>query len=397
MRVCYISPFVPETVTTPDEMLAAWPMLRCFPPALAAQGHDVVVVAHAATMAERVRDGVRYRFIDPGSLSKRFGSALHRWRPRHGAAYYLPAVRLLRAVRAERPDIVHFSGLALDLLLAQVALACSRWSVPLVVHFHGGEPDEGRMRSVQRFNASRIDRVLITTSEQATPWIAARLFDSTAFSNVVESSSPFSGVDRDLARQRTRMVGNPVYLSAGRLDPIKDPLTMLRGFEKIAARQPDSRLYLYYLTADLMEDVKAFLMHRPHLDERIELRGRARLDEMEAIYSSADILLQASVREWSGLAVMEAMSCGCIPVVSDIPSFRVLTGDGAFGRLFRVGDAGGLAGAALSLTEDERASLASAVRRRFERDLSFDAMARQVSAVYGDVVARAVNDSPSIG
>lgn len=385
MKVCYVSAFYPPTVHTSDAMLDAWPLLRCLPPALVDAGHQVVVLAHAEESAERSIGGARYRFIGHGTVVRRTGQLLGRWKPRHGPAYYFPANRLVRHLRQARPDVVHFAGLTLDLHLAQVARACEQLDIPVVVHFHGGVPDQGRMRRLQRHNAARIARVLVTTTEQAEPWIAAGLFERSQFVQVVESSSPFSGIDRDEARVRAGMHGDPVYLSAGRLDAIKDPLTMLRGFERLVSSQPGARLYLYYLTADLLPEVSAFLGARPSLTDRVELRGRASLEEMEAIYSSADFLLQASLREWSGLSVIEAMSCGCVPIVSDIPSFRKLTAGGRFGRLFAVGDADDLARAALSISVEERMELALMTRAHFERELSFAAMARKISVVYRDL------------
>jgi glycosyltransferase involved in cell wall biosynthesis len=241
------------------------------------------------------------------------------------------------------------------------------------------------MRRLQRYNAERISRVLVTTLQQAEPWIAAGLLGLDRFAQIVESSSPFSGIDRVVARARTGMVGDPVYLSAGRLDAIKDPLTMLRGFDRITNNQPHARLYMYYLTAELLSEVTKFLGDRPALSERVELRGTAPLAEMEAIYSSADFLLQASLREWSGLAVIEAMSCGCVPIVSDIPSFQMLTERGRFGRLFATGDPEGLARAALSINRSERPHLSQAIRDHFHRELSFTAMARQIDTVYHDL------------
>lgn len=385
MKVCYVSTFYPETVRTPSAMLERWPLLRSLPPALAEAGHQVVVLAHAGEPATQRIGGAGYVFIDPGNAARTAARLLNHWKPRHGPAYYLPATRLVRELRRQRPDVVHFAGLTLDLHLAQVARACSGLAVPLVVHFHGGEPDHGRMRRLQSHNAGRISRVLMTTLQQAEPWIAAGMFEPDQVAQVVESSSPFTGIDRDVARASTAMVGDPVYLSAGRLDAIKDPLTMLRGFERIADSQPHARLYLYYLTADLLPDVTTFLTERPALARRIELRGKAPLEEMEAIYSSADFLLQASLREWSGLAVIEAMSCGCIPVVSDIPSFQMLTDRGRFGRLFVTGDPEDLARAALSISQSERSHLLQAVRDHFHRELSFAAMARQIDAVYRDL------------
>ncbi len=175
MRVCYISTFFPMQIQTADAMLAAWPLLRSLPPALAESGHEVVVLAHAAASDCRTIGSVRYRFISSGSISMRASQLLNRWKPRHGPAYYLPASRLVRRLRQERPDVVHFAGLTLDLHLALVARACDQMNVPLVVHFHGGEPDAGRMRLVQRHNAARVDRVLMTTLEQSRSMDFSRL------------------------------------------------------------------------------------------------------------------------------------------------------------------------------------------------------------------------------
>jgi glycosyltransferase involved in cell wall biosynthesis len=106
---------------------------------------------------------------------------------------------------------------------------------------------------------------------------------------------------------------------------------------------------------------------------------------MEATFNSADILLQASLREFSGCAVLEAMACGVIPIVSDIPSFRVMTECGRFGALFPVGDSAALARKLVDLPLEsiERRSLA--IRAHFEQRLSFDAMARQLVPIYQEM------------
>ena len=84
---------------------------------------------------------------------------------------------------------------------------------------------------------------------------------------VVESSSPFSALDRDAARAETMMGGDPIYLSVGRLDEIKDPCTMLRGFERISEVQPDARLYMYFQSGDLLDEIRSFIASRPSLRE----------------------------------------------------------------------------------------------------------------------------------
>src|SRR5262249_38618635 len=75
---------------------------------------------------------------------------------------------------------------------------------------------------------------------------------------------------------------------------------------------------------------------------------------MEAHLRAADFLVQASHAEGSGVALIEALACGTTPLVTDIPSFRRITGAGAAGSLTPVGDAAGLANALHPSRPEER-------------------------------------------
>ena len=46
---------------------------------------------------------------------------------------------------------------------------------------------------------------------------------------------------------------------------------------------------------------------------------------MAAFYSAADLFVVGSHHEGSGYSLMEACACGAMPVVTDIPTFRLLT------------------------------------------------------------------------
>ena len=130
-----------------------------------------------------------------------------------------------------------------------------------------------------------------------------------------------------------------------------------------------------------------YLEQKPALTDHVHLRGRASFSEMEMIYNSADLLLQASLREFSGCAVLEAMACGVVPVVTDIPSFRAMTGGGRSGGLFPVGDPEVLAREVLSYCQDSFRDHSAAVRADFERALSFSHMAERMETIYRDVLA----------
>ena len=390
MKVVLISPFFSDPALDPRGMLDRYVLLRALPRELVRLGHAVTVIVHAPVSETFEEAGIQYHFVQSSRAGWGAGRVAQRWKPRYGPAYYAPLPRLGSLLKAQQPDVVHFLGLTMDLHLARVLRSLQSRGTPVVAHYHGGLPATSRrLRNVQRHNVTRLSRVLFTTEEQADAWLAAGLgLRPEQVALILETSTDMQPLERCVARQRTGMVGDPVYVSTGRLHPVKDPLTLLEGFALIHAEQPGARLYLYYLSDEMLAEVRQVLNERASLRAAVELRGRASAAEMPAIYSSADFLLQASLREWSGLAVLEAMACGCVPVVTDIPSFRLMTEGGAYGRLFKPGDARGLAAAALNVDLGDLPALSDSVRRHLEDRLSFPALAHEVSAVYEEVVGR---------
>ena len=90
-------------------------------------------------------------------------------------------------------------------------------------------------------------------------------------------------------------------------------------------------------------DVQQWLNTNPVAAAQVTLIGSLPHAELEDIYNSADLFLLGSHQESCGYAVLEALACGVMPVVTDIPSFRVLTGNGSVGGLWPVGNADALA------------------------------------------------------
>jgi glycosyltransferase involved in cell wall biosynthesis len=100
---------------------------------------------------------------------------------------------------------------------------------------------------------------------------------------------------------------------------------------------------------------------------------------------AADFLVLGSHSEGSGYAVIEALACGTTPLVTDIPSLRRITGDGAVGALSPPGDADAMARALVEWSRKPRAELRHAAREHFERALSVSAIGQQLRAAYGAV------------
>ena len=388
MTVCFFAPYHAADGRTPETYLKAVPLYRHLPRELAARGHTVHVVLLFPSAHHLECDGVDYHFVPTTRFAQRIARHVGRALG-HDPAYYEPATAALRRVRSLRPDVVHVHGLTLHLNHALRRLTSGHGAPPIVVHFHGGFPPERRwVRRLQRFALGDVARFLFTTHEHARPFVETGLLTADRVRAFMETSSPFRLLPRAACRVATGMTGNPIFLWAGRLHPIKDPLTALRGFEQIAHARPEAQLYMHYLTDELLPDVTGFLAERPDLRGRVHLRGRAPFEAMERIYNSADVLLQASRREFSGCAVLEALSCGVWPVVTDLPSFRAMTDGGRIGGLFPPGDPDALARQALDIPLDTLPDLPERVRAHFDAELAFPVLAARLESIYEELMPR---------
>jgi len=137
---------------------------------------------------------------------------------------------------------------------------------------------------------------------------------------------------------RPPLQGAPSLLWVGRLHTVKDPLTLLAGLDLLLDDLPAAHLTMVYGEADLLAEVEARLAASPRLRAAVTLVGRVPHQELAGFYAAADAFVAASHREGSGFALAEALACGAVPIVTDIPSFAAMTDGGRLGGLWRPGD-----------------------------------------------------------
>jgi glycosyltransferase involved in cell wall biosynthesis len=82
---------------------------------------------------------------------------------------------------------------------------------------------------------------------------------------------------------------------------------------------------------------------------QVQFVGRVSQADLPTFYNEADVFISASHVDGSSLSLMEAMSCGTVPLVSNIPSNREWVEDGVSGYLFEDGDDVHLASRLLAL------------------------------------------------
>ena len=353
-----------------EALLERWPSVADIADLVATSGVGVSVLQAASQTGHLVRNGVDYRFVDVGGAR----SAEARGR------------RFAAALAGSGVDVLHAHGLAFVEEACTVA-GCLSPASPLLLQDHADRLPRWWRRPHHRRRFATASGVAFTSLEQARPFIAAGMFGAaTRLFAIPESSSRFTPGDRVGARAASGLHGDPCVLWVGRLNPGKDPLTVLDGCARAALRLPGLRLWCAYGAAPLLDEVRARIDGDNRLTGRVHLLGEVPHARIETLMRAADLFVSASRAEGSGYAAMEALACGLTPVLTDIPAFRALTGNGRVGHLWPCGDAMRLADALIAAAVERTPS--ARIRAHFDATLSFEAVGR----LWADAYARILDE-----
>jgi len=370
MRIAIVNFVWDADARTPEETLERFTTLTGWADAVAQSGEaQVSVLQRFHRSAELTRGAVSYRFIGAG------GSA----RP---PAWFAGSQAMRVLVAAWRPDVVHINGLDYPAAIRRLARIVSPRRAPLVVQDHGGfDPQRlPRARAAwMRWGLGAASALLVATPPQIESFHASGLVPrGLTVRDVMEGST-------SLRVDPARGAHTPLrVLWVGRLNAIKDPLTVLRGFEKFVARF-DAALTFVYQDAALEPQLRDMLARSDALRARVTLRGAIDRERMADEYAAADLFVLGSRREGSGYAALEALACGVVPVLTDIPSFRWLTDGGRVGGLWRPGDPEALCEALTSIAARPLQPQREAARGWFEQNFSWPAIGRRAAAIYRDL------------
>jgi glycosyltransferase involved in cell wall biosynthesis len=295
--------------------------------------------------------------------------------------------RLTRTIHALAPDVVHtHSG-----VWYKASLAARRAGVLRLVHTDHGRPypDSFKGRVLDGLAARRTD-VVVAVSEALRRQMAETLVPRPSDIRVV-----INGIDTRRFQPRSvngslraalgLPAGAPVIGSIGRLDAIKAYDVMLQAFARLragwsAARGAPPTLVL---VGDGPERARLAA-----LIEQLGLRDAARLagwrKDVENIYPALDIFTLSSWSEGTSLGLLEAMSSGVCPVVTDVGGSAVALGEALRHRLVPPGNPAALAAAWGDALGDgaRRTRDAAAGRRRVEQVFGVDVMVREYERIY---------------
>lgn len=313
---------------------------------------------------ELKKNGVNYHFLNFKKHQLYFPLALHGY------------------IKKLNPDVVFVNGFVFPLQIIQLRKTLGR-KVKIIVLHRAEKPFTGLRRLLQKVADSSVNGYLFVSYEFGEEWIKKGIIqDKKKIHEVMQSSSSFQPGNREFAKRSFTITGDPVFLWVGRLDRNKDPVTVIKAFKKYLSVRPTARLYMIYQSERILAEVKETIAES---NDGIQLIGKIDHRQLQTWYVAADFFISGSHYEGSGIAACEAMSCGCIPVLTNIISFRRMTGPGKCGLLYEPGNAGHLLSALIKTNEMNIDNEKEKTLTQFRTELSFEALSKKIETAINSI------------
>jgi glycosyltransferase involved in cell wall biosynthesis len=292
---------------------------------------------------------------------------------------------LIRQIQRIAPDVVHtHSG-----VWYKVSLAARLAGVPRLIHTDHGRPnpDPWRTRMLDRLAAQRTD-VIVPVSEPLRRYLKARVVPDPSRLRVIRN-----GVDTDTFRpkgddgrvRRELSIPAEAFMlgSVGRLESIKGYDVMVSALQRLRAAWRVGPAPVLVIGGEGSE--------RPRLKGMIEtarLQAHVRLlgwrEDVPDLHAAFGLFTMSSRSEGTSVSLLEAMSAGLCPVVTDVGGNADVLGQELRHRLVPPDDPKALATAWLDALRDSRQRRrdGDAARRRVEARFGVDAMVRAYERLY---------------
>lgn len=305
--------------------------------------------------------------------------------------------RLWWLFRKLRPQIVHTRNLAALDAVVPAALA----GVPLRIHGEHGRDMQDldgsnvRHRQVRRALFPFVHRI-IALSRDLESYLGNKV--GVKRNRIVQI---YNGVDSQRFHPAVAKNGAvTVFGSVGRLQAVKDPLTLVRAFIRLLDMAPPlrTRVRLLMVGDGPLRQEAASLLEKTGCADLAELTGAR--EDVPHLMRQMDVFILPSLAEGISNTLLEAMATGLPVVATRVGGNSELVEQGVTGLLVPSADPDAMAQAMLRYATEPalREAHGHAARRTVEHRFSMDAMVNAYLQVY-DLNARQgimVGDVPPI-
>jgi glycosyltransferase involved in cell wall biosynthesis len=299
-------------------------------------------------------------------------------------------LRLVRMVRAWRPDVVHSHMVHANLMARALRVTLPVQVLVSTIH----SPNEGGplLMAAYRLTNALVDHMTIVSEAAFDRFVEGRIIprelltvvpngvDSVAFQSVAAGARESLRTGLDLKRRF-------VWLAVGRFEAAKDYATMLRGFAKVREQDPGTVLLLVG-RGSLQEETEA-TTRALGLDDTVKFLGVRR--DVPELMSAADGYVMSSAWEGLPMVLLEAAAAGLPIVTTAVGGSREIVYDEESGFLVPARDPDALAVAMLRLmrlSDAQRREMGERGREHVQDRYGLPRVADRWEALYYEILAR---------
>lgn len=295
-------------------------------------------------------------------------------------------VRFWRLIRELRPDIVHSSNLAALECQPVAALAGVRARVHAehgwdVADLHGTNRKYQLMR---RFLSRWVHRHIAVSADLARYLVERVEVPASRVRHI------YNGVSTQRYAPALPPIERDVFVigTVGRMQRVKDQITLARAFVKLRERVPEAfaRTQLMLIGEGPEQASVAAILEDAGVAEQAWLPGNR--EDIPEQLQRMDIFALPSLAEGIPVTVLEAMATGLPVVASRVGGLPELVIDGETGTLIPPGDADALADALAGYLRDpdRLRDEGRRARDRAEQSFSLGTMVSRYSELYGELL-----------
>lgn len=300
-----------------------------------------------------------------------------------GVLFAKSKVRLL--IEKIKPDLIHTQGIRADILASKLDN-----NVIKLCTIHN-QPQQDYALSYGKFIGSRM---LKQHLKALTAFDCCIGVSSTVEKNInrlvnnVKTNNIPNGVDisfysavnelqkRSLRKKFSIPENAIVWISSGRLSPIKDPFFLIENWQQKFA-ESTSNILIILGDGDLYAGCKNLASQASN----VVIKGR--VNNVVEFLQAADYFISASTTEGLPMAVIEALACGLPILLSDIdPHNEILTMRKNIGMSFNLGDASSFLNALDLIQLQNTESMKKEAIRVVQSKLSAEVMSGNYQKLY---------------
>ena len=349
---------------------------------LAARGHQLHLFSYAPPARLPDVEGIEWHEVEVSSYP------LFRYPPYEVAL----ASRLGEVAEDVGLEVVHAHYAIPHTLAALLVkdLVAPR-PLPVVTTLHGTDITVvGQDRSYRRVTEHALRRSDAVTA--VSEWLRAQTEQVFGVTRPIEVIPNFVDAERfkprEKARSRARMApaGEPVLAHVSNFRPVKRAVLAVDAFAVVAAAMPARLLMIGDGPDRAACEARARALG---VKDRVRFVGAQ--SHVEDLLPCADVLLLPSEHESFGLAALEAMACGVVPVATRAGGLPEVVRDGVDGLLVPEAEVGRMGERVLTLLRDpvRLAAMAAAASASARQRFAPEGVVPRYEALYQRVVAAA--------